>query len=122
MNSGATFYLFKDAIRVTLPNNSGTISFDKKIKTKNGYVLAGILKPAEQKQIYDIAIPAQLKENNKNSYRYVHDVLCHTNDQNTRATAKKLKIEIPNLYRMAYCFGTKTIVWNQYYLVYTLRR
>ena len=44
MAKGCKFIGENEAIKVQLPNNKGVISFDKKIKTKNSFVLAGILK------------------------------------------------------------------------------
>lgn len=38
------------------------------------------------------ALPAQLTTSGINSFKYCHEVLCHTNNNNTCATAQKLGI------------------------------
>ena len=99
MTNGAQFYSVKGFIRVVLPKNGGFINFKHRIVTKNGFVIAGILKPAEPKQHHDKmnpehALPAQqLTTSGNNSFKRCHQIFCHTNDNNTRATAQKLGIK-----------------------------
>ena len=42
MANGCRFYSHDDGIRVELPNGKGVIDFNKRIKTQNGFVFAGI--------------------------------------------------------------------------------
>ena len=63
MANGCKFYSYKDNVRVDLPGGKGVIAFDKKIKTRNGSVLASILKPAEPKgKTKEFPMPARVKK------------------------------------------------------------
>ena len=63
MENGCHF-VGKDG-KITVFKNNNKLIFDMKIKTKNGYVLAAVIKPANHKRKQDLSAIAEEKEKSK---------------------------------------------------------
>ena len=85
MDNGHDFYSKNGKIWIDIGKKS--LCFDKRIKTKRGFVLAAIMKPAKLNEIANLVLSTKTKQ----SLKHVHDVLCHPNEERTRATAKKIR-------------------------------
>ena len=80
---------------MNLLNRKGILDFNLQIKTQNSFILARILKPAELKTRttkQERAMPSKISKSGRTPSKTYHTVLCHTKDQNTRATARRLVI------------------------------
>ena len=105
MNNGCTIHGENDVL--TVKKHNKVIKFDRKIKTKNGYVLAGIIKPAESKKgevlmviednekanDMEIRRTPILSTKTKCSLQHAHDCFMHAHDGRIRATCSKYGIQ-----------------------------
>ena len=95
MNSRCNFYSHNNSIRVDLPNSIGTIDFNKKIKTHNGFFLDGILKLAEPKTTkQEVAMTVRISKRGKTSFKTCHELTSTTKTlkKQPRSLASQLQV------------------------------